>query len=300
VLVRGSGTEIVARDLSLELKKLGHEPAIYSPVLGPLADQVREQGVPVFSDIRQVEPVPDIIHGHHHPQTLIALLHFSDTPAIFVCHDATAWHDDPLVFPRVLRHVAVDYRCRKRLEENPRISPEKIRVILNAVDLARFRPRSPLPGKPVCAAVFSNYATKWTHATTVSEVCKSLGIALDVIGKGSNTATSKPEEVLPKYDIVFAKARCALEAMATGSAVVLCDFAGLGQMVSSDNFAELRKLNFGAGTLVRPLDRTALRRRRRLAPPSGCRTSTSSTTRSLTRGRAKTTRERNWRQQRNT
>jgi hypothetical protein len=81
-----------------------------------------------------------------------------------------------------------------------------------------------------------------------------LGIALDVIGKGFNTTTSKPEEALQVYDIVFAKARCALEAMAVGSAVLLCDFAGLGTMVNCANFSELRKLNFGAGTLLRPLD----------------------------------------------
>ena len=31
----------------------------------------------------------------------------------------------------------------------------------------------------------------------VTKACQSLGIALDVIGKGFNTATSKPEEVLP-------------------------------------------------------------------------------------------------------
>jgi len=254
VLVRGSGTEIVVRDLALELKKLGHKPAIYAPVLGPLAGQVRTLGVPVFSDIRQIEPVPDIIHGHHHAQTLAALLRFSDTPAIFVCHDATAWHDEPLIFPRVLRYVAVDYRCRKRLEQNTWIPPESISVILNAVDLSRFRPRSPLPTKPVRAAIFSNYASKWTHATAVTQACQAMGIELDVIGKGSNAATSNPEQLLPRYDLVFAKARCALEAMAIGSAVVLCDFAGLGPMVSADKFAELRKLNFGAGTLLRPLD----------------------------------------------
>lgn len=254
VLVRGSGTEIVVRDLASELKKLGHEPVIYSPVLGPLAAQVRALGVPVFSDIGQIEPVPDIIHGHHHAQTFTALLHFSKTPAIFVCHDATAWHDEPLIFPRVLRYVAVDNRCRKRLEQNTRIPPENIRIILNAVDLSRFRPRSRLPVKPARAVIFSNYASRWTHVAVVTKACKSLGIALDVIGKASNAASSNPEELLPKYDLVFAKARCALEAMAIGSAVVLCDFAGLGPMVSSDRFGELRKLNFGAGTLLHPLD----------------------------------------------
>ena len=56
--------------------------------------------------------------------------------------------------------------------------------------------------------------------------------------KGLRYPTSRPEELLPKYDLVFAKARCALEAMATGCAVVLCDFAGLGSMVNPERFPE--------------------------------------------------------------
>ncbi len=244
----------MTRDLALELRKLGHETATYSPVLGPVAKQIRAQGIPVFTDIHQVGFVPDVIHGHHHAQTLTALLHFPNTPAIFVCHDATAWHDDPLIFPRVLRYVAVDYRCQKRFEEIPQISRENIRVLFNAVDLSRFKSRPPLPGKPRRAVIFSNYATKATHTHAVTRACKSLGIALDVIGKGFNASTTKPEEVLPAYDIVFAKARCALEAMAVGCAAVLCDFSGLGAMVDCANFSELRKFNFGAGTLLRPLD----------------------------------------------
>lgn len=253
-LIRGSGTEIVTRDLAFELKKSGHHPSIYSPVLGPLADEVRAQGIPVFSDVRQIEPAPDVIHGQHHPQIMAALLRFPETPAVAVCHDAKAWQDDLLIFPRVLRYVAVDERCRKRWQEDPRISGVNIRVILNAVDLSRFHSRPPLPEKPQRAAIFSNYATRWTHAPAVAKACESLGLKLDVIGKGFNTATSQPETILPQYDLVFAKARCALEAMATGAAVVLCDFAGLGVMVSSGQFTALRKLNFGAGTLLRPLD----------------------------------------------
>lgn len=254
VLSSGSGTETVACDLALELKKQGHEAAIYSPLLGPIAEQIRTKGVPVFDDIWQVEPVPDIIHGHHHAQTLTALLQFPKAMAAFVCHDATAWHDEALVFPRVRRYVAVDHRCLKRFEADDRLARENVRVILNAVDLARFKPRPALPEKPARAAIFSNYATQFTHTRAVTKACESLGIKVDVIGSGSNTSTSTPERVLLDYDIIFAKARCALEAMAVGVAVVLCDFAGLGAIVTRNNFAEFRKLNFGTGNLTRPLN----------------------------------------------
>jgi hypothetical protein len=84
--------------------------------------------------------------------------------------------------------------------------------------------------------------------------CKRQGISLDVIGEQFGTPTSRPENILPKYDLVFAKARCALEAMAVGCAVIVCDFGGLGCLVNLGTFAQMRELNFGGGVLTRPLD----------------------------------------------
>jgi hypothetical protein len=254
VLAGRSGTEVVVRDLALGLKQRGHHSMVYSPVLGPIAEEIRGNGIPVYQDVREITSPPDVIHGHHHPQTLTSLLHFPHAPAVFVCHDAISWHDDPLIFPRVLRYVAVDHRCKGRFDKKPGVLPGRVKVILNAVDLSRFTPRPPLPDRPLGAVVFSNYASRWTHLPAIEKACGTLGIPLDVIGKAFGTETSNPQEVLPKYDLVFAKARCALEAMATGCAVVLCDFAGLGSMVTPERFPEFRKLNFGAGVLTRPLD----------------------------------------------
>ena len=53
--------------------------------------------------------------------------------------------------------------------------------------------------------------------------------------------------------MVFAKARCALEAMAVGTAVVLCDELGMGPLVTSQDFDRLRSFNFGVRTLREPV-----------------------------------------------
>lgn len=55
--------------------------------------------------------------------------------------------------------------------------------------------------------------------------------------------------MLGRYDIVFAKGRSALEALAVGAAVVLCDAAGAGSMVTADELERLRPLNFGIRAL---------------------------------------------------
>jgi hypothetical protein len=51
--------------------------------------------------------------------------------------------------------------------------------------------------------------------------------------------------VLARYDIVLAKGRAALEALAVGAAVVVCDVQGLGPLVTTRNFEQLRLENFG-------------------------------------------------------
>jgi hypothetical protein len=59
---------------------------------------------------------------------------------------------------------------------------------------------------------------------------------------------------LGQYDIVFAKGRCALEAMAVGSAVIVCDFLGAGPMVTTTELDRLRRLNFGVRAQREKLD----------------------------------------------
>jgi hypothetical protein len=117
----------------------------------------------------------------------------------------------------------------------------------------RFRPRPPLPARPRRAAIFSHHTGPGNHVEAVQDACGRLGIHLETIGGDTDRRSATPERLLGEYDLVFAKARCALEAMASGCAVVLCDATGLGTMVTSRNVAELRRWNFGFRTLQRPL-----------------------------------------------
>ena len=63
----------------------------------------------------------------------------------------------------------------------------------------------------------------------------------------------EPESVLPEYDLVFAKARCVLEAAATGAAVIICDVRGMAGMITTSSIEAMRQLNFGVRTLQRPI-----------------------------------------------
>jgi len=253
VLADRTGSEMYVHDLALALAARGHTPLVYSPELGALADELVKRGVEVRDVLEDFSSPPDIVHGQHTVPAVETLLHFRDVPGIYVCHDATNRVDTPPLFPRFFRHVAVDYNCRERVTRSG-VPRERIRVIFNSVDLARFKPRGPLPERPGRALLFSNYATGGTHLGAVREACSRAGLALDVIGSGSGNPSTEPEAVLGQYDLVFAKARCALEALAVGSAVILCDFRGAGEMVKSGDVDEFRRWNFGARLLRQPLD----------------------------------------------
>jgi len=81
-----------------------------------------------------------------------------------------------------------------------------------------------------------------------------------VIGLKAGNVCAHPEAVLGGYDLVFAKARSALEALAVGAAVVLCDAAGVGEMVTTNNLDRLRPLNFGIRALREAVSAEALAR----------------------------------------
>jgi hypothetical protein len=124
--------------------------------------------------------------------------------------------------------------------------------------MRRFRPRTALPSTPRRALIFSNTVSEARGLEAIREAGAHAGLDVDALGYGTGSASANPERVLPEYDIVFAKARCAIEAMAVGCAVVTCDVDGLADMVTMNNFEELRRLNFGRRSLVNPLDPTLI------------------------------------------
>jgi hypothetical protein len=226
----------------------------YSTRLGAVAEELRAATIPVIDDLRFLAVEPDIIHGQHHLDAMIAMLRFPQTPAVYFCHGWLPWEEMAPRFPSIQRYVAVDDLCRERLQCLHGIPSGQIRMIRNFVDLRRFMPRErDLPAIPRRAAVFSNYISENNCLGVLRQACAARGIELDAIGLATGRSEARPERMLGEYDLVFAKARCALEALACGTALVACDAAGLGGMITPDNYEKFRTLNFGIRTLRDPI-----------------------------------------------
>jgi hypothetical protein len=252
-LAHRAGTELWVRDVSLRLLERGHSPIAYSRRLGEVAAELRGSTVTVVDDLDRLGEPPDIIHGHHHLEAMTAMLRFPNVPAVGFCHGWLPQQEAPVVFPTLRRYVAVDQPTWDRLVLECGIAPEAVEILPNFVDLRRFPPRGPLPGRPRRALVFSNQAREDNFLPAVRTACREAGLGLDAFGIQLGRPLASPGEVLGDYDVVFAKGRAALEAAAVGTAVVVCDEAGLGPMVTLDRLDWLRRLNFGVRTLREPV-----------------------------------------------
>jgi hypothetical protein len=93
--------------------------------------------------------------------------------------------------------------------------------------------------------LFSNYVVEGADLNVLREACKDVGLEMAIAGDGMSAQARHPEEILGAYDLVFAKARCALEALACGCAVILYHVRELGPMVTSEQIQELRRWNLG-------------------------------------------------------
>jgi hypothetical protein len=155
--------------------------------------------------------------------------------------------------PSVREFVAVDLNCRERLVSEG-VLEDSIHVINNAVDIDRLVTRARV-SSPLCrAAVFGNNATDGGFVEPVRRACADVGLPLDEFGSGVGHTLRNPECDLAGYDVVFAKARCAIEALAAGCAVIAVDEAGYGGLVTAADVAWLLDWNIGDRCLQRAHD----------------------------------------------
>ena len=240
-----TGTETYVKELAIELMYRGHSVEIFTFFMGELAQELIETGINVTSDLKQLKLTPDIIHAHHNITILKTIKVFKLTPIVFFIHDRTSVFDFPFKHKNILQYVAVDFNCKERYYLENGFKEEDIEVVYNWANTNRFRLKKHINSIPKKALVFSNYLNENNIYPEIKEACSGLGIELEIIGSSSGNPCLKPELILQNYDLVFAKAKAAIEAIATGAAVIVCDYRGLGGMVTSSNMKHFRGFNFG-------------------------------------------------------
>jgi hypothetical protein len=125
------------------------------------------------------------------------------------------------------------------------VPEDRVRLLFNFIDDARFKPRAPLPAQPKRALLYCNYTQENANLAAVREACATAGLELDVVGLSMGNASREPEKLLGNYDIVLAKSRAAAEAVAVGAAVIVYCMRSVGPMVTANELEQLLPSNFG-------------------------------------------------------
>lgn len=250
-----TGTEIQTRNLALALLQAGHRPIVYSQTHGPIVDALRARSIVVTDDINTITLPIDVIHGHHNSCTATAAVRFPHVPAIFLCQDFAQWHDYPPKLPNIRRYLATSEANFDRLTAEGGVCSTDSQLLLNCVDLDRCQAGPPLPDRPTRALLF---AKGRSYVRAVQQACDNRGIALEVIGSAVDRLVADPEAHIRDAHLVFASGLGAMESIACGRAVVVCDPRGLAGFCSAADYPTYRRHNFGLRLLSKPLTVAAI------------------------------------------
>ncbi|BCW89723.1 hypothetical protein sos41_28890 [Alphaproteobacteria bacterium SO-S41] len=251
-----SGTETMTRDLAMAYLNAGHRPYVYARELGPIAHELIARSIPVTDSVAAIAGDIDVIQGNHLNACIGVMAKFPTTPAVFVCHDFTAWYDVPPKLANIHRYVAVSLNTRERLSYLAGIAEAATRLVLNGVDTNRFKPLHLSNTAPRRALAFAKNAG---HIDAIRQLCAERKIAVDFVGLEVGAVIEAPEAILGDYDLIFASARSATEAMACNLPVIVCDGRGLAGMVDVSRYHAWRDHNFGLKVLLREVSAENLR-----------------------------------------
>lgn len=233
-----AGTECYVKDLVICLKNIGHNVEIYTTKSGLVAEEVIANGINVVTSLSDLKNVPDIIHAHHRPTTLSVIQQFPNIPVVFFCHSGTIDIELPRIHENIVKYVAVDRFCLEALLKK-NIPIENTQIICNWIDTNKFNQKKTISEIPNRALIVSAMPLKFI-IPIIREGCSLNGIELTKLD-----FTDTIEKEFSKYDLVFAKAKMAMEAMACGCATILFGYNRIGEMVTKDNFESAKEYNFG-------------------------------------------------------
>jgi len=246
------GAESFVGDLARGLQARGHRVMAYSSEPGQTQRTLERAGIPVTTDPSGLDFRPDIIHAQHHMDAMTALASLPGVPAVYHCHGAV-WRENPPAHPRILRYLAMSETLRERMMIEGNIPGRDVEVVLNSVDLSRFREIRAASERPSGVLFYNRYHRPDSVVVAAArEAAESLGLGFETLGYHFGKVTDQPEVVLPQYDIVMASGRSAIDAMACGCAVVVLGRSSCTEMVRPANFDRWRAVNFSAAANLPP------------------------------------------------
>lgn len=239
-----AGSELYVHDMALELQRKGHRISCFTLYPGLISDKLSEKGIrtaTTLDEMKALGPV-ELIHAHHRLEARLAGSCFPHVPIVYASLGPTHPLEQPGPDQGLFSHyIAVSEGVKRVMVDVQQISAEKISVVPNFVDLARFTPKRTPSEKPQRVLLLTNYFT--THGL-LEEACNIVGdIEIKAVGQPTESVWNV-EDYIDWADVVITSGRGAVQAMAMGRAVVVFRPAGSDGLLTPTNFQASSAHNF--------------------------------------------------------
>lgn len=251
-LLAPGGTEVHLVTVAEHLLRLGHEVRLYAPELGPFADHARRRGLDVHGSLRELPADCDVVFAQDGIVVLGLAERYPQALTVFrVCGDVFDFQLPPQLDGVVDLVVVLSDRY-KRLARACAVAVPTLRLRV-PIDIDRLVPLGALSDRPRRAVLLGNYGER---AELVREIWGRHG--LEVTRVGGDVQTYDVAAAVADADIVVAKSRAALDAMACGRAVYVYDVFGGDGWVTAETYPALEADNFAGLATGRVIDAAAL------------------------------------------
>jgi hypothetical protein len=251
-----TGSEMAVFDMARALGGRGQTVGLFASVMsGRWRKQLMGHDIEAVDDVGQLTFRPQIIHGQHVVAFASCLQAFPECSVVQWIHDLTDPLDQPLRHPNIAAHVAVDEARAKRARDAG-AAEANVHVIPNAVDLQRFALR-PLNGNRQALCIIKRVGLDET-VPVIRRACERAGWQVTFRGAGVGDEIDDIAQAYVGHDLVITSGRTALEAVAMGRNVVVCDYGGYGGAVDGASWRRLRATNFGLNAMTGALQEDVL------------------------------------------
>jgi hypothetical protein len=238
LLDRAGGTEVHMVTVGEQLQRLGHEVLLYSPVLGAFSAAAERRGLTVAGRLEDLPEACDVVLAQDTIVSHDLAGRYPEALHVFrICGDVYDFQLPPQV-PGLVDLVVVLSDRYERQARGCAVQPRVLRL-RTPIDVDRLVPAGPIAEQPRRAVLLGNYPER---TGVVEAACARHGI--EVARVGGAAQSFDVAGALAGADIVFAKSRAALDAMACGRAVYVLDVFGGDGWVTPESYPDLEADHF--------------------------------------------------------
>ena len=235
------GSETYVLTVAEQLQRLGHEVTILAGETGPMSDFVADRGLTVTSDLGALPKAPDALVVQDSVLAYRLAELYPDTPQLFRAASDLYDLQLPPAMPGVVSDVvACSERVRRRVRHLA--LAHRIHRLRQPIDTERFMPAGAPSARPRRALLLGNYL-RGRRLETIQTALERRGLTCHRVG-ALGEATCEPEQAIWAADLVVAKGRAALEAMACGKPVLIYDQFGGDGWVTAERYEAMEADNF--------------------------------------------------------